>query len=241
MVPDKSGYPHAALRAGLRALGERIVNTGEARLLVTWTPWAGTWRADAADRYRRDGRPVIVVENGWLSPFGDRSFFQMALDGWNGGGRFPAGDGSRWQSWGMAPDAWRADGEHIVVLGQRGHPVDRRNAPPGWHETVRLETGRPVLRRGRNESRPLADDLAGAWAAVTWSSNAASRAILAGIPVFHAGPLMLADCAAPLADADLETPTMPDRLPVLERCAWAQWTADEIATGAPLARLLEAA
>ena len=51
-------------------------------------------------RFRlHEGKPVIVMENGWLSPVSQVPYWQLARDGWNGTGTFPAGGPDRWRSW----------------------------------------------------------------------------------------------------------------------------------------------
>ena len=239
-VPAAPAYPFAALAAGLSRVGYALGGDDRAQLLVAWAPWNGTARQALQRRYAAAGRPVIVAENGWLSPLGGHAFYQLALDGWNGGGRWPAGGPERWDGWRVPLAPWRDLGAHVLVLGQRGHPADRRTAPPGWHETISLATPRAVVRRGRHCTVPLAVQLRGAHCAVAWTSNAASHALVAGVPVFHAGaPFLCRGLALPLDGADLERPAMPERLAECRRLAWAQWTAEEIAGGEPLRRLLD--
>ena len=237
LVPPLDEYPHAEIRAGLEHAGFALHDGLDADVLVTWTPWLGSFRASIADAFAASGRKVVVIENGWLNPIAGQPMFQIAMDGWNGGGRFaPSDDASRWDAWNvpLAPWTKRAGGYDLVV-GQRGHPTDRRTAPPMWHETV--DIGSPsVLRRGRNVVRPILQDILGADTVHVWSSNAASWAVCLGVPVVQHGPqLMVGD----LASRPGEPLVTPERLPVLRRLAWAQWADTELAAGAPVIRLME--
>lgn len=212
---------------------------GPGDVLVTWSPFRLSKRWAAYRDVRAAGGRAVILENGWLSPPGGVRHFQFALDGWNGTGRFPDGGSSRWASWGVPLRDWQHQGRHVLVLGQKAQSIgDARRMPPGWAQSLRLPTRRPVLRRMPEAARPLEDDLCGAWCTVTWTSTAAIKGLVAGIPAFHCGPNTLCpELSKP--GLDVEAPIYPDRLPVFERLAWCQWSAAEIATGEPLARLLD--
>lgn len=239
-------YPWLHATAGLKKLGFAVFGGVyvEADVLVTWSPWHGSRRQALEGAYRSAGKPVIVMENGWLAPPPPPSamehrptHFQIACDGWNGTGTFPAGDGSRWARWNVPLQPWRTrDDGYALVIGQRGHPTDDRTAVPGWHERLG-PLSRPIVRRARDAARSLAADLTGASEVHVWTSNAASHAVVAGIPVVHHGPNLMVSALASRPGAPL---FRGDRLPELERLAWAQWNAAEIATGEPFARLLGA-
>lgn len=236
-------YPHQAIVRGLAAIGYEPVflhqagglDLGGADLLVTWSPWEGSMRKRITDIIASRGKPVIVMENAWL-PIGAVPMFQVARDGWNGTGRFTSGGPERWRSWGIHdPEPWRFDlyGCPAVIIAQRGHPTDRRTAPPGWEMTVNLPS--PWEIRKRDETEPLIDQLRRAREVHIWTSSVGALALHLGVPVVLHGPNhMLAELMS-----KPEEPMLPDnRLEVFQRCAWAQWTASEIATGLPFARCL---
>jgi hypothetical protein len=208
-------------------------------VLITWSPFRLSKRWAACRDVRAAGGRAVILENGWLTPPGGTRHFQFALDGWNGTGRFPDGGPARWAAWGMPLRDWQRQGGHVLVLGQKAQSIgDARRMPPGWAQSLRLPTRRPVLRRMPGAARPLADDLRGAWCTVTWTSTAAIQGLVAGIPAFHCGPNTLCpELSRP--GLDVESPIYPDRQPVFERLAWCQWSPAEIATGEPLGRLLD--
>lgn len=235
-VPAALEYPHAALVAGLKRCGYEITLDQRADVLVTWSPWRRSKREALASIFAKSDRPVIVAENGWLSPIDETRYFQLARNGWNGEGSFPIGPPGRWRRWGIEPAPWRWSGDHVLVIGQRGLPDDPRTMPTGWFMRVPIVTRLPVIRRAPSCGAPLSLQLADAAECHVWSSNAAAWAVLAGVPVVQHGPvLMVSELASP--------PGVPLRRPyrghVLERLAWAQWSETELATGEPFARLLE--
>lgn len=236
--PVDENYPWRAAKAGLERLGFTVHMGIDllADALVTWSPWHGSRRQALESSYRAAGKPVIVMENGWGSPIAGVPYFQAALDGWNGTGRFPAGGPERRASWPAPLLPWQNNpAGYVLVIGQRGHPCDNRTSPVGWHQTLHFDG--PIIRRPRDATRPLAADLSGAREVHVWTSNAASHAIWAGIPVVQHGPNLMVSALA-------SRPGQPlfrgERTAELDRLAWAQWTSAEISTGEPFARLLAA-
>lgn len=240
--PVNDLYPWKAARTGLEALGLQVIMGGDrvldADVLVTWSPWNGSRRQALQFNYARASKPVIVMENGWLTPIKSVPYYQVAFNGWNGTGTFYEGSSDRWYDWGVRQIPFtNRTGGHWVIIGQRGHPSDDRTAPPDWHITVKPpgieQTG--AIRRGRESTRPLLQDLRGACQCHVWTSNAASWAILEGVPVIQHGPNLMVGALAsrpgePLFRGDTEME--------LDRLAWAQWNSEEIASGRPFAILL---
>lgn len=243
-------YPHSHVCAGLRALGHEVVGFDQqlnADILVTWSPWKRSRREALYCHYSGQGRPVIVMENGWLSPvmvppIGCEQYFQAALGGWNGTGSYPVGGPGRWESWGLTMSGWtnRQVGRngYALVIGQRGHPHDARSAPPSWEYNLQLDgvEEKWIMRRPRDYTMvPLAKHLAGAAEVHVWTSNAATHALLDGVPVIQHGPNLM---TSELVSRPGQALQRGDRRPVFERLAWGQWTAPEIGSGEPFARLL---
>lgn len=235
-LPCRPEYPHGAIRGGLLKAGHQLVDMPDkADALITWSPWIGTTRRALQRQFEGSGRPVVVAENGWINPIRDEPYYQVALGGWNGTGHFPIGDGSRWSSWGVDLAPWvERPVRRALVIGQRGHPSDDRTCIPGWHKSVNVDCPH-AMRRDPGASWPLAEDFKAASHVHVWTSSAASHAIIAGLPVVQHGPNLMIDALASRPGEDI---VRPERLPVLERLAWAQWSGEELATGEPFARLL---
>ena len=247
MVPDRfSDRRHEAFAAGLRAAGLRDVERPEgAEALVTWNRHrAEVQRAALACEAR--GGQVVVCEEAYTRRLVQGPHFAMALGAHNGAGRwFPRGP-ERWQRLGLRLQPWRRRGRHVLVCSSRGMGAPGLREPAGWGEDVcrrlRPMTRRPVrLRRHPGKdyaARPLERDLDDAWAMVVWGSNAATQALVEGVPVFFEGPALATAGAAERGIAGIEMPARPDRRAVFERLAWAQWSLAEIAAGDPFRHLL---
>ena len=148
---------------------------------------------------------------------------------------------------------WRTDGDHIVVAHQHySHTVDgtdRQNWFGCVLSSIKRLTDRPIVFRGHprdsgamavaerfglrlSERSTLAEDLEGAWALITFDSNAAVDSVMAGIPAFVGGPTM-ADPVVNKNIDNLENPAMPDREQWLSWLAYTQWNEKEFAFGFP--------
>jgi hypothetical protein len=79
--------------------------------------------------------------------------------------------------------------------------------------------------------------LKNAWAVVNWNSGPGPQSVIAGVPAF-VGPSSLAAPVANLNWSMIETPRMPDRTQWANQLAHTEWTTQELATGAPIKRLL---
>lgn len=134
---------------------------------------------------------------------------------------------------------WRRGGQHIVIC-----PPDKMFSElmgfdsASWLRNIcyalRCHTERPITIRQRKDVgkiRPLGEDLKNAWALVTYMSNAATEAVLDGIPVFCTGY-----CAAQTMGFNdlirIEKPAYPDwREKWAATLAANQWTLAEMAAG----------
>lgn len=256
-------YRREAFLKGLAAAGVNVSNAVPARpgpndVLVIWNRYGDNEELGA--RFERGGGRVIVAENGYIG-FGGladhrpqdgdgRRMYALALHDHNGRGEWPRDDGARWQALGIELEAWRTPGDRVVVIGQRGIGSRLQASPAGWAEKtadeIRKQLRVPVYVRphpGENAPKvPLERDLAGARCVVVWASAAGVKALIAGVPVFHACECWVAAPGARRyrSPADLLTPVLNDeqRLAAMHRLACAQWTVDEITSGAPFRQLL---
>jgi len=249
---------HETILRGLQRAGWRIVEgTGQPRdnrdVLVTWTVHRGT-KENAARAFEAAGGRVLVCEEAYLRRIGGEAAFALALHDHNGAGRWRTGGAERWASFGISLRPWRRAGSHILVTEQRGIGSFRMASPPLWHDDAssRLKrvSKRSILFRAHPKSRlypelaktqgSLDEALAGAHGLVTWAGSVAVQALIQGVPVFYEAPNIVCAGACARGIQGIEAPAYPDRLPAMERLAWAQWTVSEIAGGGPFDWLLAA-
>lgn len=262
LIRQEPWYRRDAFAAGLAACGYQVRH-GRPQLgrpgdvLLLWNRY-GEYH-DLALMFEARGGTVIIAENGYLGRGGSAPkfdvrktpqpghYYALALGGHNGQGWTPADDGARFRQLGVELKPWRETGEHILVCPNRSFGIPGRMMRHDWGEATarRLaqQQGRPVrLRPHPGNDAPqhvLADDLAGAWAVVIWSSSAGVHALAAGIPVICESPFWILKSAACTGLAEVDRGAQPARLAAFERLACAQWTLDEIATGAPFKQLLD--
>lgn len=200
------------------------------------------------------GRPYVNIGNGF---FKKDDFCAVS---WNGGikgqGDFCAADSrnDRWFRHGWRIRPWRRATiyGHVLLCGQvpsdpsvsdtdhyvwlwgtagvlmhqtrrpiiyRPHPLDRERAPylPGTQRSV---------------NAALADDLARAFAVVTYNSTSAALAVLEGVPVFVCGDYSIARPVAETVLSGIERPELHDRREQWAAdLAYSQWTLAEMAQG----------
>lgn len=253
-------YRSDAFQVGLRAAGFRLMShvhdVGPNDLLVIWNRYG--YEEDLALAWERAGAAVVIAENGYIGhhenayakPYtvsGDQ-LYALALNYHNGAGRWWVRAPGRWREQGIEVQPWRSDGDHIVVLGQRGIGPAGVAMAGDWVQKAcqRLQefTRRPIRVRAHPgnypATTPLLSDLRGAWAVVTWGSGAALKAICAGIPAFAEFDRWIGMPCAKRGIEHLETPLCHDgaRELMLDRLAWSQWTVDEISSGEPFRRLM---
>lgn len=188
-----------------------------------------------------DGRRWYYLDNAYFDAARER-FFRVGVEALQAMRGLERPDWTRWKALGLAVRPWQHGGAHIVVCRQSGEFLALQGAP-GWLgrtlAALEARTDRPIRVREKGDPRPLAADLAGAWALVTHSSAAAVEALLAGVPVFCDGP-----CVARTMGADdldrIEHPRRPEGREIWAAAlAGLQWTAEELADGTAWRRLCE--
>ncbi len=230
---------HDAFLAGVAANGFKPVagfhpaKCTRDDIVITWN--RHHTHGDIATAALKIGARLIVAENGYIGAVGET--FALALEHHNGAGRWNIGDKPRPLNVEIKP--WRADGEHILVLPQRGIGAPGVAQPRDWRQPIerrlRRVTHRPVRVRDhpgkRRNDVSLADDLRNAWAAVVWGSGAGIKALCMGYPVFHEFDRWIGGPAAVQGIDAIENPFLGDRGPMLHRLSWAQWTFAEVESG----------
>ncbi len=257
ILPDRfADDRHGIIERGFEAAGWRVVRgAGMPRaledVLVTWTVHRGH-KENTARAFEAAGGRVVVCEEAYLRVVNGEKHIALALHDHNGAGRWFVGGPERWESFGIELKPWRRHGRHILVREQRGIGSRRMASPPLWHDgvTARLKASseRPILFRAHPKSRmypeaaakqpSLEAALADCHAVVTWASGIAAQALVRGVPVFYEAPALVCAGSCERGIARIERPRRPDRLPALERLAWAQWSLSEIARGLPFRYLL---
>ena len=167
--------------------------------------------------------------------FGRMTYYRCARNAFQHDGLSGTDDPKRFRGFHIPVLDWRQRGDHVLLcpnsprfLAAHGHAT--------WLEDVTAElkkhTDREIRSRWKSDKdRPLQEDLKNCWAVVTFTSNAAVEAILAGVPA-----ISTRQCAAlSMGSGDLSTienPRMPEG-----REAWAarlannQWTLQEMSRG----------
>lgn len=210
-----------------------------ADLVVLW----GVRAQDRIQKQRDHGGDIVILERGYV---GDRFAWTSVSFGGrlNGRAEFrgPFSDGTRWErhfAHLMQPWQKRETGD-VLIMGQVDGDMSLSGANiQVFYATAAqafTEAGYPVRRRSHPLAKhgsiipPLAADLALARAVVTFNSNSAVDAVLAGIPTIAVDR---GSMAWDVTGHDLGVlPPTPDRTAWAHALAWKQWTKDEMASGA---------
>lgn len=239
-------------RHGIKASIEDAATPRDCDLAVFW----GHREAAIIERQRTNGGHYLVAECSYLA---DRlAMVSLGFDGLNGRADFVNADvpGDRWERHFaplMAP-AWRTEGTgwYVLLCGQvaTDQAVAHVDIAAWYAETAQRLQGlgyrvrfrpHPKSRGGVNlpgveiSIASLADDLAGAAFAVTFNSNSAVDAALAGVPVIACDP---GSMAWAIAGHDVgEAPPRLMRRTWAHRLAYCQWNDDEVRGGDAWAHL----
>lgn len=143
-------------------------------------------------------------------------------------------DGERFRALGIIPAPWREDGKYIVFCPPsetwcRLMGIDLQQFTGHTLYRIKALTDRKVTVRNKFSIRTLAMDLLDCWCLVTYSSNVAVEAALAGVPV-----ICLGRCAATAISGtldDIHDPPRPDRENWLGVLADSQWQLSEMRSG----------
>jgi hypothetical protein len=256
----------ATVKEGLTRLGmQTSYHNMDADVAVIWSfLWSGRMLPNKQiyEHYRSTGRDVLIVEVGMLK----RGItWKLCLNSTLSGGTYGKGsDPDRANKLGLKLKSWTNSGTNILIALQRSDSGQWSHGPKmeEWlQETVghlRNFTDRPIVVRphprqsvvmpaGVIVQQPckLATDsfdfdsaLNNTWAVVNHNSGPGSQAVIAGVPAF-VGLSSLAASVGNLTMGNIENPIRPDREEWLCQIAHTEWTVKEIATGLPLARLLQ--
>lgn len=213
-------------RAFAEGCGGRVVEQtprallpGAAAFYGVRPQWAHLW-----SQAKAEGREWFYIDNGYIGAGRfrvARNALQAVIRNFRKGAELPCD---------IKP--WRRSGSHVLVcLQSEEFMATVAGFTRDIAAAVREQTDRPVRVRRKYDPRPLAADLADCWCVVTWASNCAVEAIIAGIPAIVLGE----SAAAPMAGDGLDqinAPPTPDgREEWAAGLAASQWTLDEMRRG----------
>lgn len=159
-------------------------------------------------------------------------------------------------------EPYRTAGRHVLIVGQSPGDASLRGADifEWMHRTAtaaRALTHRPIVirphpvtlgpmmlefeRRFRKlpgvvldypPNRPIAATLKGCWVMIAYSSSATIDGLIAGVPCIATHPANFAWSVSDHEVERIDDPTLFDREPWLHDLAYAQWSPQEMASGA---------
>lgn len=198
-----------------------------------------------------DGRKFLYMDTGYfgnrpntLNPHGWKVWHRIVPNNFQHG-TIVDRPADRWERLQIKPRDRATDGRSIMLAAPDEKPcqvygIDLETWISETLATIKQHTDRPVIVRQRNKNRQtrLANDFQDAlkdvWAVVTFNSNAATEAILSGVPAFALAPC---SAALPVANTDLskiESPFFPNSDLVQQWCrhlAYGQFHNTELANG----------
>ena len=181
------------------------------------------------------GRDYFHVDHGYFKRGHYGGYYRISRNGLQWDGRAKNHPPDRWKRLGISLRPWRKSGRSVVVCplsAAIGHffGIDTHRWLEATINEIQLYTDRPVLIKAKDSEVSLRETLLDAWCLVAHTSNAATEALVEGIPVFVLGPA----ASKPMGLSDLtkvETPVYPDREPWLNALAYQQWDLSEIRRG----------
>ena len=234
-VPGERTSPlfAAAFAAGCGGdvAADDVLRDGDVALFGSASRW------DFLLEARRKGRNWYYCDHGY---FGRFNYYRVTRNAFQADGSGSANMNLP-RHRGLEINPWRPRGRHVLVcppdaefegLMIRAGVLQTPNWASRTVDLLRQYTDRPIVVRNRSQAAkgPLAADLENCWALVTFMSNAAVEAAMAGIPVFALGP-----CAARAIGrtnlSQIEDPIYPDRTQFAANLLAQQWTLNEIADG----------
>jgi hypothetical protein len=220
---------------------DKLPGRGNPDLLVLWS----TRKTAIINRQIARGGGVCILERGYL---GDRFKWTSVSfgGGLNGRGVFrgPFADAARWNThFAGLMKPWRpASAGYALLLQQVPGDMSLRGVDiEGFYSQAKsaFQDMRVKVRPHPNLTpragaafeaarTSLQHDLSGAAFAVTWNSNSAVEAVLAGVPCIA---MDKGSMAWDVTGHKLKVPPAPDRDAWAHALAWKQWLKDELESG----------
>lgn len=243
---DKPDTWFARAAKGAKACGDAVNMSAGFTTAADISACWGVKRSSARTALS-SGKPVVVFERAYL---GDRFHWTaVGLNGLNGCADFRNAKvpEDRWQQWRGTMKPWRQGGDYALIVGQVMGDASLEGENPYEWAYARYREARRVYDKVLFRPHPLckfkqrlpgvethegtdSDALSRAAVVITHSSNMGVLAVMEGVPVVATGRhSMVTDLATQRVDRPV---TMPDREDWGRRIAYAQWTPDEIISGA---------
>lgn len=193
---------------------------------------------DVVLRARRQSVPWYYADHGY---FDRLRHYRITRSGFQFQGRQRGSAGHYFSQFGRPIKSWTLAGAHVLIAlnGPKHMALHSQPSNEEWVATVSAELRRWTSREIRVREKPLRgtcvpidEDLAECWAVVTYSSNSAVDALIAGVPVFVLAPVAAAYRMGLHDLSRIETPIYPEgRHSFLTALAQNQWTLPEIKRG----------
>lgn len=201
-------------------------------------------------RINRGKRPWIHMDSGYLR----RNRYYRASLNCNFPSHYLMNDkkpSKRWYKLGLTLEPWKSNLEGPVIVCASsyhnhkflGLKISTEKESVIAQLRAHMRVDRKIIYRRKSESTngtPLYELLKTAYCVVTWGSNSAVEAIMAGVPAF----VLSNSAAIPVARTSLsyiENPLKPSREQWLYNLAYHQWTLKEFARGLPWKELMNEA
>ncbi len=258
----------------LKDSGEQVYlnKHANADVAVIWSVlWRGRMHSYRPiwERYRKEGKPVIVIEVGGLKR---NHSFKIGINGINRDADFANQefDDKRWPLFGHKLKPWNPTGDMIVICGQHDHSEQWKGLPKmeQWITQqiieIRKYTTRPILIRPhpRNNIQMKESDFKNVKIRIprrdyktyddtdfkatlerTWAvvNHSSNPAMEA---VINGVPVFVSQSSlchdvGNISLAEINTPAMPNRKTWANKLAYTEWFADEIRQGLPWKRIKE--
>jgi len=270
--PQNSKDIFAKFIKSMQAAGDQVSINKETNgdVAVIWSVlWQGRMQSYKKiwDRYRSQGKPVIVIEVGGLLR---NISFKIGINGINRDADFANQifDDQRWPLFKHELRPWNPTGDLIVICGQHDASEQWKGLPrmSSWIEqqitVIRKYTTRPILvrphprnvikfdenkfknvkvRLPKRDYMTYDDTDFKATLERTWAvvNHSSNPAMEA---VIKGIPVFVSESSlchdvGSISLADINTPAMPNRLTWANQLAYTEWFADEIEQGLPWARI----
>lgn len=253
-----------AFANGVAHLGHDVVyNNMDADVAVIWSVlWHGRMSANKNvwDTFTKQNKKVIVLEVGALFR---GTTWKVGINGINKDATFPNGNNNsdRATQFKLYLKPWNTTGNKIIICTQHDKSEQWSGMPATnqWVSNmvndIRAVTDKEIIIRPHPRCKINIPGIAvqqpkhipgtyddfdlefdDVYAVVNWSSNPATQAVMAGIPVYT-GPSSLAWDVSIKDLENINDPKLPDRTQWLNNLAYTEWSVPEISQGIPIKHL----